>query len=503
MDQTVNIVLKVGDAAQVLSNLAKAAEGEPSGKLIENAHGSRSNLRGEQARSERQYKERMEAADKWAGRARGATGGITSLIGSAGPAGRVIGAVVQSLDVALNKTAKGLEIMNDSFTSSAQKTRALVSEFIPLGESLIKFTDALDGTSDKMARQELNHRVEKATEGVAYSEYAKVRGARYEASNASFMAQAAERFKYGARDTFDRTTEGGRIGHANEAMYGSARDQLTRALRDEHAARQGVARSEGLMSGTDKLIGEREGTVNKRREELRQVEILESRGIRQKSEIDKAQRAVDIAQGELMTAQKMKEEEINRLKERQLALAQAQSQVRKADIEMSKTELEIANRKVERASGAAERIGGMNRGERMMGVNALRLIDRVGAENLPPEILASAGSIAPGYVADAKRKSGEKAVRGMFLPDELKRYFPDGMGGSDFDKSIKDQYKYLDKLQADVQVKIQLDEEALASKLAESLGPVIGRLLKVTEAKITDAARSTRTGAAIQANTKN
>jgi hypothetical protein len=155
-----------------------------------------------------------------------------------------------------------------------------------------------------------------------------------------------------------------------------------------------------------------------------------------------------------------------------------------------------------RASGTAQHFGGLNVGERMAGLNALKLLSERGIGNLPPELQSMAAQIAPEYVATQREKFGESALKneamGLLGSDRFREIF-----GNDFDNSLSQQRADIDKIQADVRVNIQLDEEALAKNIAEALGPVLSQLVKQTQAAVEQQGRDIRTGAAIGSNMRN
>lgn len=422
-------------------------------------------------------------------------------LGAVGRAVGTAGAVMTGMGAVMDRVSKAAEIMNDSFSTGAQKTRALVNEFVPFGEKLTRLGDALDGTADRMARAEFGAKIQNAEEGARYAGEARQRTAAAEEFAARSTLAATQRYRLGGLGTFDRSTVLGTHEYNDEQATQPAWDARTRAQREVAAARANSKYAENAMAEAERNLRARKAgsdAANRRHQGF--IDAENRTGFRYKAERAESGSAAQVASVQLANAQKQYEEEITRSRERRLQLAQAESNLRKADVEYSRAQLEVEKNREARQSAISQGIGAQSKGERMSNFNALKLLESRGIENLPPELQEMAARVAPEYVAKQREKFGEQALRneGGFSSEQMTKFF-----GKDFDKTLAERRENIDKLQADVRMNVQIDEDAFAKAVVEALGPVLGQLVKATTLSIEQQGRDIRNGVALANNARN
>lgn len=398
--------------------------------------------------------------------------------------GSKFGAGIAMTDVALTKVAKAAEVLNNSFTTVAQKSEALAAQFIPLVGSFIRLRDAVTGVTDAIARQGLGSRLRTVRADVTARYGLLGRAAEYEQSGYAARAGVFGGGMFSDLQSFDRGTVGGRIGYGDYQTRLGAMDAVSRAAAERDAALSRNLNARGGRESSLAAIGRAEGGVAAAQARVNEMYAKENSGIRDKVGVDRALLDLNEKNAALARERARYEAESNRAKEAGLDLARRESDLRKANIELQKAELSVLQQREARQSGIAGSVGMMGIGERIAGFQAAGLLNQFGFDNAPPEILQLASRIAPGFVQAGAERSGESFIRGQgreFLGDTA---FGNIFGGDFQGDMLKDIRAKVDKVQADVRISIGLDEQKLARDLAQALGPLLGDLVKQMKLEI-------------------
>lgn len=431
-----------------------------------------------------------------------ARGGVGGALGAIGGKAGVAGAVIEAVGVAMDKAAKGAEILNDSYQTSAQKLRGFVSEFVPLGDKFIKLGDALDGTADAINRNKERFDIARAQDEARATARAKIGSASLQDYGYKAQFAATQRIGIAGFDTFDRTTLAGERAAGIQDTTIGARDQLTGAQRGHTAALMVKKAADDAVKEAEKRVREQQNRVNAAEGELGANTKMENRGFRDKAGRDFAGRTVELERARLAQELAARESLIATAKEKGVAAIEAEKQMRASMIELAKSELAVLEQQETRMRGMAQTTGAMSQGEFMAAANALKSYQEAGG-NAPPEIEALVSRIAP----DLVRKNQENRGAGRF--DELRgvlgdKGFSDAFG-EDFGRgnSLKEVMAKVDKAKADVRVTIDLDTQSTAKQLSEILKPVLQNLIGSLQVEIKNLEGRIKAGNVVRNNAAN
>lgn len=434
------------------------------------------------------------AARGAAGAAAGGTGTGAALaatrMAAAGPVGAIAAAVYvayNKLVDAAEKAAKALEITGDKAMTESQKRRALFEEFVPGGEKLVRFGDAITGVTSALKENERAlQRQQTITQHIANLRQRSSTGAA-EVAGAEGTAVGMRFNKLGAWQggSFDRSTAEGQIGSADYARRQGAADSVTRAKQERDAAgfaansqagREAEARARLKQAEAEEMAASRD--LAKR--QAAENGTPDKAGKRDKAGVDEAAKRLQDRAQNTLNAQKQLQTEIERSKEKQVTLAEKESAIRKAQIEQSKAELEILKSKEARMSEMQKNVGGMNTGQFEMAKGAAAFIKANGIENASSEVIDLARSVAPKMVdkmAEDRGAGRAQELAALGIDD----YQSDFKAGSD---SLKEVRAKVDSVEASIRVDVQLDAEKLAQKTAEVLGASLASLIESIKAEM-------------------
>lgn len=431
------------------------------------------------------------------------SGGAAGVAGAMGfgamaPAA-IVGLITAAIMKGMDKAAEALEIAAKSTFSESRKQRELaesVFDVTGIGSKVRRFNEAaladpIRGENERSfainsAGIEARMELEKRSAGQSFDRN------RLAAASQAVDANGRVIFRGGDRSTFQ-----GGIAYEN-------------AQRRNLAANVGVDadRRLGAASAIDRAQGERLGIAGQgldaavrardkaaaRIEELRRLEGVSGeewaaskgrsgRGVRalmgldatfgggnaraaiQKSDLDTAIKAKQTADLNVQAALAKFEDESLRKQKTKVELIEAESQKRKAVVEAGKAELDVLKAQEARLAQQNVSLGGQNKGQRMSGLAAARFLKQNGLDMATPEIVAAAEGFAPDFV----RKQKEQFAEGT---DEVRAGKAEGFLEQGV---LNDVRAKLDKVQADVQVQIGLDEKVLAKAMAEQMGEVFAR----------------------------
>lgn len=426
-----------------------------------------------------------------------AGGGAQGLLGAAAATSVPAAAAAAAFAVVntvLDKVTAAAEILNDSYATGAQKTRALVSEFVPFGDKIIKLGDALDGTADKIKRNEERYAILGAQDSLRYANRSKLEAAYSEQSGLSAKVAANRKYAIADYKTFDRSTLAGeRAAERQDATLG-AQDEVTRTARDAEAAKAAAKEADARARLADRRVAITQQYAENVEGLLKKTEAIENGGTRIKATRDEVARASLRAEDMLSRENEAREQAIADAKQKGLAAVQAEAAARAASVNLAKQQLAVLQQQEARMRGLSQAVGAMSLGERMAALNALKAYKDDGSE-IPQEIEGLVAKIAPDLVRKNQERRGEafiqKDVAGAL---GAKRFGEVYDGDFTAGNTLKDVMAKVDKAKADIRVQIDLDTQDVAEKLVKLLGPVIEGLIRKLEVELRSAERRVRAG---------
>lgn len=410
-----------------------------------------------------------------AGKAAGAFKGGGAVAGAAA----VYGALVE----AAGKAANGINLLRNSSLTAAQQIQGLAEEFIPGAAVLRRFADAVDGTSERVRKAGVNY--ERDVVGIQADAQERARKSELgaELSGVRATANAVRDNRLGVMERFDRNTALGARAAAEQEVRQPAKDAQVEARRQQQSTKEALR---------DQDVRVRDANVraimakNKRDLAATQFQGWQDRenitGRRDKAGGIEAANKLALADRDLGLAEVQRQTELNRQRELGVKYAEAESAVRKGNIEASKAELEVLKQKEDRMAGTAQRLGSMGRGEFELRKEALRQVKAAGGlENVPPELAALAGEIAPEYIAKQREQLG--GLRGKEVAKEFRGL--DDSTVKDFENAtLKEVRAQVDGVKADVRIQIDLDAQQVADDIFKRTRDVFGELIKAIEAQV-------------------
>lgn len=431
------------------------------------------------------------------------SGGATGVLGAMGGKAGTIGAMIQATGQVMDRASKGMEILSDSYQTNAQKMRGLISEFVPLGDKLIRFGDAIDGTADKINRQREKMEITKAQDEASFSYRGKMSSARLEQTGYQAQYAAHKRYGIGGYLAHDRSTLAGeRAGQRQDATIGS-QDDLTRAVRESAAAKAVSRAAQNQVAEANRRVAEQRARVSAAEDAMGKNNKLEKGGSRDKAGRDKAAREVENERARLSRELATRESAVAAAKEKGLAAIQAEGQARAASVNLAKAELAVLEQQEQRMRSQAQSVGAMSQGERLSAVNALKAYQDNGGE-APPEIEALVARIAPDLVRKNQENRGAAFLEGDVKNALGDKGFADALGG-DFGKgnTLKEVMGKVDAAKADIRVTIDLDTAGTAKQLAELLKPTLENLTASFTIEIQNIEKRIKAGNVIRNNATN
>lgn len=150
----------------------------------------------------------------------------------------------------------------------------------------------------------------------------------------------------------------------------------------------------------------------------------------------------------------------NRSRETGLQLAQAESQARQRQVELSRAELENLRAREQLATSGARRIGAMTPMEREYALQAAQMVQQFGLEGLPRETRERARGLVPGLIGNLEEQEGVRFARERGLAALSPEF-------RDVGRLEELRRAQVDRVQAEVTVSVQIDEERLAQRIME------------------------------------
>lgn len=413
------------------------------------------------------------------------SGGVMGLLSAAGGKFALLGTIATMTGKAIDGVATSLEILNDSYATGAQQTRALVSEFVPFGDKIIRLGDAMDGTTDAMHRNQEAHEMAAARASYLADMTAKHTSASLEQTGAQARSSAFGKFGLSEFKKFDTSTLGGERGAAMQDTRLGAADESVRAQRELFAAKAEAKAAQERANYLDESVYRKGEIVNRSAQKTADARKAETSGNRDKSGVQQAALQEQRDREALSRAIKDSEEATRIAKEKGAAAVQAEASARAAAVNQSKAELAILQQQEQRMVGMARAYGAMSKGERLQSIRALQMVRQRGVDNVPVEIANQAAKIAGDYIGKQREKSGAAGIpndlkAAGFGDKDLNEIFDRGDGKGDFTKgnSLKDVKDAIVKAKADIRVTVDLDASAMAKQMADLMSPILANFIQ-------------------------
>lgn len=444
-----------------------------------------------------------------------AKSGLASAIGGTMGGAIAAGAAIayNGLVVGAEKFAAALEILNNSFMTSAQKSDALTKEFIPGAAAFIALRRAVHGVTEALRQQEWAQRQAiQAMEGQGKIQMMQIGAAQemdtHRARAAAFGSAAASLALKGMPGSImPRRTYEQEIAYQEQqhllpgkyaAVHARAEAEATeralnasqKRLRDLKAEQPKLLNEVGTY--TDPLLGQRKTWVPNWGGVLPPDLVTEGRGWGAMGRLhdarnsglgrDEEQLAINKAANEaaraaLSLAQNkvQQEKELVRIQQLSKDLAQKHAAERRAALEQEKGQLAFMQQQEGRLASGATAIGGMKRFERQQLVMAAKWFDN-----------SKDPSLMPSHFLGLLQRANPEKVRKRFeqigadSPElkELQRkgWLPKG----DLEQMRHD----IQVKAAEVQVKVLLNEAQTAAEIVKMLDPVLKELIRQLKIEI-------------------
>lgn len=448
---------------------------------------------------------------------KGQTGGMFGQAGDIGGTAGLGMGVWSAMTQAAKEATESIKVWGNAALSTSQKITGTIEQFVPGGKTLREFFEAASGISEKLrvtqvTVSDLNTQIQLQTQlrmrlNQLGQEAAQARGGEVGAASVG----------YGKWRTFDRGTASGAIQYQENLIRQSAEDDVVRATRRRNAALHarnaavdpvnaaGIARSRAeweLQNRFGNVTTDSSGVLrfgkndmgDKTRIQRLQEEQGTTMGSRRKAEMDEELRAYESQLSKVMALRKEEEAAINTLKEKGVALANSESEVRKASaINTLKAEAQILERREQRMSENQRRLGSLMPGELAAGESIMDQIRKNGIQGASPQMIQIARQVAPGEIDKLLEQKGAPIAKRL-AEKGYEDYVHDYDGGK---RTLTDTRQQLDKVQADVRVQVDLDEKALASEIAKAIGPLIQAIKELNVKTAEDELQKQRVGRTI------
>jgi hypothetical protein len=383
----------------------------------------------------------------------------------------------------------------------------IIGESIPvLGsmiESMRKFGDALDGTTEAVRRAQIRHE-ENVIRGVsAYDVNERRQNLKVPPYAAWLHVQATEEMPYRPLARQDMMTPWGRIAAANTESREPLQQAAVRSQRGVFVARgvfehrdrvlnarlahlHDLERLRGPLGENPALAGPQPGMAlgmarmgNFSGQMIERMLGYNRNAGQGESVLGRVQDA-DVARERNLVIERARSAVEEARGQREAAaggLAQAELTARRDLVAILQQEKTIVEQKLSRLSEQAGRFGGMNPVEQQVGVNALRMIDRFGIENVPMEMRGHAAAVAPQWMREQEMRAAERNPRYRELQAMRDREGVPFVEQGSRAESIGQR----EAARAEIRMNMVIDERVLGERIAERLQGPLRDLLRAVE----------------------
>ncbi len=446
---------------------------------------------------------------------RGVAGGLGA---GAGAAMAIWATATQAMD----KAATAMNTLGNSTLTAAQKTDEMVKQFIPGGEALIRFRDALNGVADKMRRIDMDYAVKNLHQEREFVKRGFIQQREAEIAHYRTQAEAYGSITPVAPQHLDRSTARGEQLFQQEQRLLPFKDEAQRAQAMVEATAREVAIRRDELSKRDAELaaqGRREQAAHAKMLAVRQseergmtgkewnqsqaalpwwrrdirynligpandkmtAEALQAAGITPTRR--KAERHESVSEALLQTNKGLGHVSEGKKEQERLDAAitehlKAQSVARKSNLALMEAELQNLRQQRDLTAGTLQRVGAMNPGAVAFSVHAFNIAKARGGDltGLPAHLQEAIGQLSPTTLA----KWREQTARNNPILKEFVRANPDlpefarGTDLAKMDKEIAQKH-------FETRVMINIDKEAFAASVVKALDSTFRSWIKRIE----------------------
>ena len=335
--------------------------------------------------------------------------------GGAGGGGLGLGAAygmgMAAFGKALDKASKAMEILGGVTTTGAQKVEQLVKTFVPLGDTLIKFRDAVTGVTASIQAAQLTISQAMAFASAVHGAEMTQAPARRAAAGARNQAAALRGVAAGvqAPALINRSTFQGDIAYHEQQSLLPLQDVARKSAAEAAAARQSYHGSLAEEAVLRRRVGFHRSELARHTAEHAAIVHRENTnpagGTDKAAKVEAALNMEREAQAVLQKSAEL-EAAITRSKELGLKATQAEAQASRDNLGVRKQHLSNLQAKEGRLMSQAERSGSLTHMEGWMGLHAARLIKKHGLGRASPEMIEAASRLAPDFIRKERQKWG-------------------------------------------------------------------------------------------------
>lgn len=432
-----------------------------------------------------------------------ATAGLGNVLGSQTQAS----GISQGFDAAIalvNKFADNLNSMNDGSKTAAQKFDDL-GKLVggPVYSAFMNIRDAAMGVQEGLRRNRVHHE-RQAIVAETSNRIADTRG-QMERDGVMPRARAANPLQLpvweGAQ--FDRTRADQDNDYREYSMRYEARSQFARSGQNLAAANSAVAEQEARVRRQQQAVAASEAWASSGFGRMNRTRGAETNPLnRNRVGVDDAGRESEYRQNETLRERRRLEQEILALNAARTNQIQAQAQHETNRINLLRTEVEILRNREQAMGQASRRLGAMSNSEISTSRSQREYVRRHLAEggdigDLPSDLVAGAGRISPREIGRYQEERGERIGREEMQGDTRNREDAWMFEGGETRRQLQIR---LEQMTAQVNVAVQLNENTLAQRIAQEVGPAIARLVNVIRSQVGNRLNSYESGQVVRNN---
>lgn len=396
------------------------------------------------------------------------------------------------IEQAVGKSARAIDVMGNSALTTAHQEEEVARLLVPGATALIAFKDAVTGVTDSLRRADVAYK-EAIVRVEGQARITSVRDAT--AAEMSTHATRAEALRglaiAGAMPVAPKREAGfaGLLAHEEATARYPHQVGLARAKAEHGAAQMDLAAGQRRYTQLQhqsafyvRRANQTTDTLKTERQKEQAPGWLGSN--RNKVAVDAAAIAALEAQRDLGEHLNRMEAEGARLKALGVTEAQKESAVRKQNIAGLQAELSLLQQKEKRASSEAGAVGRLSEVKQQQGLHAARQIKLHGIQNVPMQMRESARSVAAEYVREQEEKYGANTGVARSLREE----------GFNQKQTAEQVRLEMPRVQTELNMKVVLDEAALAEKIGPLLGAALEKLVTVMEVRMRKEVNELRLG---------
>ncbi len=428
---------------------------------------------------------RTQGAIKLGGQAAGGNplGAAGAMLGKLGVYGMAAAAALEAIPAAAKKATEAMNVVQNKMLTAGQKQDALAGQYgfgwlINLRDATTGVTESLRAMRGAAEIMSLKLRQVGEVESARASLQAHQHGSEYRGA-ALRRASVAIGKQGAALAGIDRGTYQGERQYQFAQIQFGAQVVLERAQAEaqaagkshEEAKRYTAGRKGALLDSRVKL-----GDWMNLRAKLRTGDRLRGpANAGNKESLARADIGAENATVEVLSRERLLREAISREQQLGVSAAEKKRQVEQANVGILKAQIDILRQKEMTMGTAAQTLGTMNPAQRMQALMGVKMAMKMGDIGfLPPHLRGMAQQVAPGMMAKLAERSGLRSKEFGQLQDI------GAVDRGDLDAIRKERHN----LETKVEVKVTIDEGALAEKIGVVLGKSLKDLVEALTARI-------------------